>query len=426
MGDTMKRRKLKVKNCIIAVIILLLVIYLIVSLIVRLVSNNHKEEEKKLDDLTMYTSEEINKYSKENNIKVNISYEYNYDIDKDKVISQSVKAGTKLTEVKSIDVVISRGEIEKEVLKEKQVNELGKVPIMMYHGIHNVESSSTAYTGGNVDKDGYNRTAEAFRSDLEKYYSLGYRMIRLIDYVNGDIDVPLGYSPIVLTFDDGASNNIKVTGLDSDGNIIIDPNSAVGILEEFKKKYPDFNVTATFFVTSALFNQKEYNDKIVKWLVEHGYDIGNHTESHNDLASTTTEKTQKVIASVYKKLDSLIPDKYVNILALPYGKPTSRTHQNYPYVLEGEYDGYSYKTLAALRVGWEPEVSPYNKNFNITYIKRCRAYDNNGKDFDIEMVFKLLEKNRYISDGFKDVITVKEQDKQLLSDNITSKKIVTY
>lgn len=73
-------------------------------------------------------------------------------------------------------------------------------------------------------------------------------MIRLNDYINGIVDVELGKSPIVLTFDDGLENNIKVTGLDSDGNIIIDPNSAVGILEEFKKKYPDFNVTATFFV----------------------------------------------------------------------------------------------------------------------------------------------------------------------------------
>lgn len=71
-------------------------------------------------------------------------------------------------------------------------------------------------------------------------------MIRLNDYINGIVDVELGKSPIVLTFDDGLENNIKVTGLDSDGNIIIDPNSAVGILEEFKKKYPDFNVTATF------------------------------------------------------------------------------------------------------------------------------------------------------------------------------------
>ena len=47
--------------------------------------------------------------------------------------------------------------------------------------------------------------------------------------------------------EEGNEDNIKVTGLDDKGNIIIDKNSAVGILEEFKKKHPDTNVTATFF-----------------------------------------------------------------------------------------------------------------------------------------------------------------------------------
>lgn len=420
----MKKGKLKIKNCIIFLIILILVLYLIIALVKKLTTKEEKEEY--LVNLTSLTVDEIKEYASQKKIDINLTYEYNYTLDNGKIISQSVNEGTPLKDVDKIDVIVSKGGIEKEVLAEKNVNEMGKVPIMMYHGIHNVLSSDTAYTGGNVDKDGYNRTAEAFRGDLEKYYSMGYRMIRLQDYVDGNINVALGYSPIVLTFDDGAANNIKVTGLDSNGNIIIDPNSAVGILEEFKKKYPDFNVTATFFVNGTLFNQKEYNEKIIKWLIDNGYDVGNHTESHNDLSSTTIEKTQSVIASVYKKLDSIIPDKYVHIIALPFGKPTKNTHQNYPYVLSGTSDGYTYKTQAALRVGWEPEVSPYNKNFNITYIKRCRAYDNNGREFDIESVFKNLEKNKFISDGFKDVITIKEQDKSLINENITNKKVVTY
>ena len=36
------------------------------------------------------------------------------------------------------------------------------------------------------------------------------------------------------------------------------------VSDAIKKKYPDFNVTATFFVTGALFNQGEYNEKILK------------------------------------------------------------------------------------------------------------------------------------------------------------------
>ena len=154
-------------------------------------------------------------------------------------------------------------EIEKTLtLKDYQdnkVDELGKVPIMMYHSIIDMKDSETKNIGGNVDKDGYNRTTESFIRDLEFYYNEGYRMIRLNDYINGVVDVEYGKSPIIITFDDGNENNIKVNGLDDDGNIIIDENSAVGILESFKKKYPDYNVTATFFVNEGLFKQKEYN-----------------------------------------------------------------------------------------------------------------------------------------------------------------------
>ena len=110
----------------------------------------------------------------------------------------------------NLSIVISKGIINDTVYQDKKVNELGNVPIMMYHGI--VDTKENKYTGGNVDKDGYNRTADAFRKDLEFYYEKGYRMIRLDDYVKGIVDVELGFSPIILTFDDGNKNNINILG----------------------------------------------------------------------------------------------------------------------------------------------------------------------------------------------------------------------
>ena len=79
--------------------------------------------------------------------------------------------------------------LSKEDYTKYVVDELGNVPVMMYHGIHNIPSNETGYVGGNVDVDGYQRTAEAFRQDLQFYYDNGYRMIRLNDYINGNIDV---------------------------------------------------------------------------------------------------------------------------------------------------------------------------------------------------------------------------------------------
>ena len=352
------------------------------------------------------TIEDIEEFEKKYpNISVNITYEYN-DQDKDTVISQSINEKEKIDNYNQLNVTVSLGSFDKEKMSQDQINELGNIPIMMYHGIEDMKSSETNYTGGNVDKDGYTRTSEAFREDLEFYYQNNYRMIRLEDYINGKIDTEYGKSPIILTFDDGNANNLKVTGLDEEGNIIIDPNSAVGILENFKKKYPDYNVTATFFVNDTLFNQDEYNDKILNWLVNNGYDIGNHTKGHIDIKKESPEIVNNAIGYVYNELDNIIPNKYVNIIALPFGSPYNKEHENFKYVLNSTYNNKTYETKAALRVGWEPELSPFHKDFDKTFLKRCRAYDNNGKEFDITMVFNNLENTRYISDGSADTIVI--------------------
>ena len=417
----MSRKKRRINKRVYLLVLLLLVLLLVV---VFYLGFNKKENIKVEYMPKLSTLEEANTLKDKYNLNMNITYEYNDEIEKDNIISQSIKEGEELNKDSALDIIVSLGKIDKEKLANDNINELGKVPIMMYHGIREKTSNSTGTTGGNVDKDGYNRTPEAFKNDLEFYYEKGYRMIRLEDYINGNIDVEYGKSPIILTFDDGNEDNIKVTGLDENGNIIIDENSAVGILEAFKKKHPDATVTATFFVNGGIFNQEEYNDKILHFLIDNGYDVGNHTQTHLDIKKSTGDRVQKEIAYVYDELEKVIPGKYVNIIALPFGSPYVKTHENYKYVLETNYNGKTYTTKAALRVGWEPEASPFDKDFDMTFLKRCRAYDNNGKEFDIEMVYKNLEKNKYISDGNKDTIVIKETDNANLIS--TEKKVITY
>lgn len=403
----------KINKVLIVLIVLVILIFIAIYFLIP------KTDSKNLMiDLVGKTKEEAITFANEHNLNLEFKEESN-SYEKDKIFKQSIEVNSEINENDNLIIYISKG-INYEELK---VDESGNVPIMMYHGIHNITDNE--YTGGNVDKDGYQRTTEAFIKDLEFYYNSGYRMIRLEDYVNGIIDVEAGYSPIILTFDDGLSNNLKVTGLDSDGNIIIDPNCAVGVLESFKQKYPDYNVTATFFINGGLFNQSEYNEKILNWLIDNGYDIGNHTYSHVDFTTVSKDKSVQEVGSMYNLLDKYIPGKYVNIVALPFGSPYDKDHENFNSILSGVYNDKEYNTIATLRVGWEADYSPFSKSFDKTFLKRIRAYDNNGKEFDIEMNFDILENNRYISDGDKNTITI-PKDKEDKINNLYNLNVKTY
>lgn len=411
---------------------LLITFFLVIGTILFIKNNNKSvTNDKRMIDLTGYSIEEVRNFADENELDLKVNEIYSDEFAKGTVANQNILVDAEYTKDSNLVVDLIIGSLEDKknaeikIYTDNNVNELGRIPIMMYHGIHNKNNSDTNYIGGNIDKDGYQRTTEAFRNDLEFYYQNNYRMIRLTDYVDGIIDVELGKSPIIITFDDGLQNNINVTGLDENGNIIIDPNSAVGILEEFKKKYPDYNVTATFFVNSTLFNQPEYNEKILKWLVENGYDIGNHTATHADFTKINIDKTNYQIGSVYELLDSIIPNQYINIVALPYGSPYKKNHENFSHILNTNYNGNTYKTKSALRVGWESDYSPFSINFDKTFLKRIRAYDNNGIEFDIEANFKNLESNRYISDGDKNKVVVKQSNLSLVNNGFNL-EIVAY
>ena len=298
-------------------------------------------------------------------------------------------------------------------LRKAGVNELNSVPILMYHRVYNMKNSETKYTGGNVDKDGYNRTSEAFEKDLRSYYEQGYRMMRLDDYVDGKIDVAFGYTPLILTFDDGI-NDVVLEGWNDDGSPKFEEGCAIAVLEKIKAEFPDYNVTATFFLNCGLFNNKKEDDvKVIKWLVDNGYDIGNHTYDHKTLGKCDAAEIEKQIGSMYKLLDEIIPGRYVNIVALPYGSPETfpADKPQYEKIFAGTYEGFSYTTKSSLLCSWTRCYSPFVRDFDVRRLRRIRGYDNNGKDWDIEMNFKQLnDGRRYISDGNPNTIVFPSSD----------------
>ena len=194
-------------------IIPIIIILILITIFFLFQTNNNTTHQETTTQMPALKSIKDIETFKENypNININISYTYN-EQEKDTIIYQSIKENENLTNYNNLDLTISLGAFNSEQMKTDKINELGSVPIMMYHGIVNMKSSETNYIGGNVDKDGYTRTTEAFINDLEYYYQNNYRMIRLEDYINGEIKTEYGKSPIILTFDDGNENNIKVTG----------------------------------------------------------------------------------------------------------------------------------------------------------------------------------------------------------------------
>lgn len=289
-------------------------------------------------------------------------------------------------------------------------NELGEIIILMYHGIGEEESA-------------WQRTPENFRKDLEYMYQNGYRMISLNDYSKGNIYTKAGYTPIILTFDDGRKNNFNY--IESNGELIIDPDCAVGILEEFKNKYPDFDVTASFFLGSNHFGQKEYAEKKLKWLVENGYDLGNHTLSHNKMSTLNSEEIQAEIGAANNLIKQYLPEYEVETLALPYGsKPKDECTDA---VLEGEYNGIKYKTIAVLNVGWRPAYSPFDNSTDFKNLYRVTASETDVGNCGIYNYFEQYEQNkrdRFISDGNPDIITVPKENSESMNMEMAEYRMV--
>lgn len=310
-------------------------------------------------------------------------------------------------------------EEKKEIdLQKIKPNEAGQIMVLMYHSISEPEAQFT-------------RTPENFRKDLQYLYDKGYRPLSLTDYVTGNITTKAGYTPIVITFDDGWKNNFNMIQ-NEQGDFVIDPNCAVAILEDFNKNHPDFPLEATFFVNDNIpFGQEEYLEYKFKYIVDKGMDIGNHTATHVDYKKVDSKRIQKELGSIVKLVKTYLPDYDVNTHALPFGS-RPKNKELYKYLESGSYEGTDYKNIAILEVGWDPYKSPYHVNFNPLAIHRVRASDLQKYVEGVGMYdwLKHFDKGnrvRYISDGDKDIVTIPENYKEVIDVEKTGdKEIRTY
>ncbi|WP_192930182.1 polysaccharide deacetylase family protein [Alkaliphilus pronyensis] len=303
-------------------------------------------------------------------------------------------------------------EIDLEVVKP---NEAGEVMVLMYHHIKEPEAE-------------WSRTPDNFRRDLKELYDRGFRPISLYDYATGNITTEAGMTPLVITFDDGNQNNFNMIE-DENGEWIIDPDCAVGILVAFNERYPDFPLEATFYINGGVpFGQKEFVEYKLNYIVDKGMDIGNHTITHVNFTNTTPQIIQEEIGKLSKFIKEYLPNYEVNTLALPFGsKPSNK--EWHKYLAEGEYEGENYENVAILEVGWDPYHSPFSNNFNPLKIRRVRGSETKVDGvglYDWLKAFDEGKRLRYISDGDPNYISVPEEYKNSVSDSKKQQLIRTY
>lgn len=307
-------------------------------------------------------------------------------------------------------------EIEKKSLDLNEVkpNENGQIMVLMYHGIGDKESE-------------WVRTVDNFKKDLEILYESGYRLLSLNDYLDNNINTEAGYTPVILTFDDGLQNQFNY--IIKSGKKEIDSDCAVGILEEFCNSKPDFGKAATFFVYYPTpFRQKEFISEKYKFLIDNGYEIGNHGYNHENLGKITLEKVQESLAKNVQNTNNYIDGYDVRSLALPYG--ASPKGDNYKYVISGEFEGYKYFNKAILKVGSNPAYAPNHIKYDSSRIPRVRGSEMLVQGTGLYDYLDYFEKNpqkRYISDGDENTIYVPERELENINfDNIKDKKLITY
>jgi peptidoglycan/xylan/chitin deacetylase (PgdA/CDA1 family)/predicted small lipoprotein YifL len=315
--------------------------------------------------------------------------------------------------------------VSADVLQKEKPNEAGAVMVIMYHRFLSDEPESDL-----------NRRPETFKKDLETLRAKNYYPVNALEFVTNTMDVPAGKTPVVITFDDALPSQFHV--IEKDGEAKIDPNCAVGIMENFSKKYPDWPMKATFFVlpkegrNAEPFGQAETVADKFQYLVKKGYEVANHTSTHSSLRGMDAKKIQWELATAHKDIKAINDGAAMETLALPYGK-MPRKEDAQKALLSGSDGGTSYQHKAVFLAAWRPVMSPISKAdkkfteggsialFDTTGLERVTPDARHAKSpGTLEYWLAYFDKNpnlRYVSDGDARVAAVPESLKNAVDEN---------
>lgn len=268
-------------------------------------------------------------------------------------------------------------------------NELGVIPVLMYHRI---------VAGGSE----YDVTPKAFKAELARLFREGFRPVRMIDVIRGEIDLPAGTSPVVLTFDDSSPEQFAYNDKGK-----IEADSAIGILLSFARSHPGFEPVASFYVNERPFRSDRW-EGMLQDLAGRGMELGNHTLSHADLSTLSDGGVRKELALGTRLIERAVEGVDVETIALPLGiRPD---HER--LLRKGAWRGMRYEHRGALLVGSGPSPSPFSEEFDPWGIPRIRSASQPEKgapDYGSEFWLDHLKADpelRYVSDGEPEVVSL--------------------
>jgi peptidoglycan/xylan/chitin deacetylase (PgdA/CDA1 family) len=318
-------------------------------------------------------------------------------------------------------------------LKSYHPNEAGAVMILMYHRINPKEPNNDL-----------NRQPDSFRKDLEDLYSRGYRPVTVGEFVDNKMDVPIGKTPVVLTFDDSLPTQFNIVR-GADGQPHIDPNCAVGIMETFHKAHPDWPTRATFFVLPEYRTDKRsspvpfYDPNTVAdkfdYLLKSGYEIANHTTTHPQMNRLSADKIQWEIGNAKHSIEQISPKIKLDVVALPYGRLPRKEDRK--FLLDGTGGGATYHNKAVILAAYRPVYSPVNYVGKKTAVYQIAPYNPMGLERikpnpsqanlpgTFEYWLKWFDENpsqRYVSDGNMNLVSVPKSLVKMVDANAVKKQ----
>jgi hypothetical protein len=280
-------------------------------------------------------------------------------------------------------------------------NELGEIMVLEYHRLGQQEGE-------------WVRRPENFRRDLQALYDRGYRPALMRDVVRGHIDVPAGMTPVVFTVDDSSLGQFYLLE-----NGSVDPNSMMGIWDDFARQNPGWNYGAVWCILpgaehpSNFFGEAKSREvpraqreerirRKMAHIVENRHEACNHTMWHARLDRYDDAFVQDQIGSGQDSIKAYLPEDYeIVTFALPLGM----WPKNRQLAWQGTYrGGKTYRNQAVLEVTGGPNPSPYDGRFNPQSVKRLIVAPG-----ALERQLEAYEKNperRFVSDGDTNTVTV--------------------